>query len=74
MSQQKEKLQTVSRQDMTQELATSKQMEPVLLSVNELGYMDNGTGKHQSNTVYSRNGVCPCQYSVQHKEPFKILE
>ena len=26
----------------------------------QLGYMDNGTGKHQSNTVYSIEGVCPC--------------
>ena len=68
------KSQTVSKQDTMQELAILKQMEPVLLSVNALVYMDNGTGKHQSNTVYSQNGVCPCQYSVQHKEPFKILE
>ena len=26
----------------------------------QLGYMDNGTGKHQSNTVYSPDGICPC--------------
>lgn len=25
----------------------------------EVGYMDNGTGKHQSNTVYDENGLCP---------------
>lgn len=27
--------------------------------VNEIGFWDNGTGKHQSNTVYSENGVSP---------------
>ena len=42
--------------------------------VNELGFIENGTGKHQSNTVYGINGICPCEYSVQHKDPFKILE
>lgn len=25
----------------------------------KLGFMDNGTGKHQSNIVYSENGICP---------------
>ena len=25
----------------------------------EMGFMDNGTGKHQSNVVYSENGLCP---------------
>lgn len=25
----------------------------------EVGYMDNGTGKHQLNTVYDENGLCP---------------
>lgn len=26
----------------------------------QLGFIDNGTGQHQSNTVYSENGLCPC--------------
>ena len=26
----------------------------------QLGFMDNGTGKHQSNTVYDINAMCPC--------------
>ena len=26
----------------------------------QLGFMNNGTGKHQSNTVYSEKGLCPC--------------
>ena len=25
----------------------------------QLGFMDNGTGKHQSNTVYDEKGICP---------------
>lgn len=32
--------------------------EPKILG-KELGFMDNGTGKHQSNTVYSENGLSP---------------
>ena len=31
----------------------------ILESVNELGFMDNGTGKHQSNTVYDEKSLCP---------------
>lgn len=26
----------------------------------QLGFMDNGTGQHQSNTVYSCDGISPC--------------
>lgn len=26
----------------------------------QLGFMDNGTGQLQSNTVYSIEGICPC--------------
>jgi hypothetical protein len=25
----------------------------------QLGFMDNGTGQHQSNTVYDINAICP---------------
>lgn len=32
--------------------------EPKVI-VEELGFMDNGTGKHQSNTVYNENGLSP---------------
>lgn len=31
----------------------------------ELGFMDNGTGKHQSNTVYDINYLCPCLTTVK---------
>lgn len=26
----------------------------------QLGYMDNGTGQHQSNTVWYIGAICPC--------------
>ena len=37
----------------------------ILESVNELGFMDNGTGKHQSNTVYDENALCPNITTIQ---------
>ena len=42
-------------------------------AVNEVGYIDKGTGQHQSNTIYSDNGNCPCLNVVNHKEPIKIV-
>lgn len=33
--------------------------EPKILEARQLGFMDNGTGKHQSNTVYDENALCP---------------
>lgn len=33
--------------------------EPKILESRQLGFMDNGTGKHQSNTVYDENALCP---------------
>lgn len=65
---------TALKQGMMQESATLRQTEAALSSVSELGFLENGTGKHQSNTVYGTDGICPCEYSVQYKEPFKILE
>ena len=29
------------------------------LEAKQLGFIDNGTGKHQSNTVYDENALCP---------------
>lgn len=37
----------------------------ILESVKELGFMDNGTGKHQSNTVYDENALCPNITTIQ---------
>lgn len=30
-----------------------------VVEVKQLGFMDNGTGQHQSNTVYDENALCP---------------
>lgn len=40
---------------------------------NEIGYIDKGTGKHQSNTVYATNGLSPCITAVMYKEPYKVI-
>ena len=48
--------------------------EVAFANVNKLGFIEKGTGKHQSNEVYGTNGISPCEYSVQYKEPFKILD
>ena len=55
-----------------QEFQTYKQTVPE--SVNGLGYIEKGTGKHQSNMVYDSNGLMPCEYAVQWKEPTKVVE
>jgi DNA (cytosine-5)-methyltransferase 1 len=35
------------------------------IKIKELGFMDNGTGKHQSNTVYDEKGICPNITTIQ---------
>lgn len=34
-------------------------LQPKILETKQLGFMDSGTGKHQSNTVYDENALCP---------------
>nr|DAF92516.1 MAG TPA: Cytosine specific methyltransferase [Siphoviridae sp. ctNLX12] len=43
----------------TLDTAQGGNKEPKILEVKQLGFMDNGTGKHQSNTVYDENALCP---------------
>ena len=74
MNRQKEKLQTVSKQDTIVEYQTKSKLELLSQRVNEIGFIERGTGKHQSNIVYGSNGICPCEYAGQYKEPFKVLE
>lgn len=38
---------------------TSVQKDDLVMEVKQLGFMDNGTGQHQSNTVYDENKLCP---------------
>lgn len=41
----------------------------------ELGYMDKGTGKHQSNTVYDTRAICPALTTIQGgTQQIKVLE
>ena len=68
------KSQIASRQDTMQESVISDRMVPVLSSINEIGFIEKGTGKHQSNTIYGSDGVSPCVNAVNYKEPIKILE
>lgn len=39
----------------------------------ELGYLDKGTGKHQSCSVYSYTYLSPTIAAVFWKEPIKIV-
>ena len=39
--------------------------EPKILEAKQLGFMDNGTDKHQSNTVYDENALCPNIITVE---------
>lgn len=50
--------------------------EPKILEVKQLGFMDNGTGKHQSNTAYDENAICPNITTVEGggTQQIKILE
>ena len=53
-----------------QESLINRQMEAVCYA----GFIDKGTGKHQSNQVLMTNGLSPTLYAVMWKEPFKIVE
>lgn len=44
------------------------------LSVKALEFIKKGTGKHQSNTVYSSEGLCPTITAVSYKEPLKVVK
>lgn len=58
---------------MTPESVICDQTEPVLSRVNEVGFIEKGTGKHQSNTIYSADGISPCLNAVNYKEPIKVV-
>lgn len=51
--------------------------EPQGAAVKVLGFITGKNGrfeKHQSNTVYDADGVCPTQYAGQYRDPFKIKQ
>lgn len=46
-------------------------------NIKTIGFLKGKNGRskqHQSNTVYDTDGLCPSQYAVQYKDPFKIRE
>ena len=45
-----------------------------VVEINKIGFLEKGTGEHQSNQVFDKEGICPCVYAGVWKEPFKILE
>lgn len=53
-----------------------KILEVCKLDVNELGFIEHGTGKHQSNTVFGTDGVSPTITTVQGggTQQIKIVE
>ena len=43
-------------------------------NVKEIGFIEKGTGQHQSNTIYDINGLCPTICSAEaYKSPYKFL-
>lgn len=42
--------------------------------VKSLGYIEKGTGQHQSNTVYDADFISPTLNAVNYKEPLKVIE
>ena len=50
--------------------------KPKILEVKQLGFMENGTGKHQSNTVYDENSLSPSITTVENggTQQIKICE
>lgn len=40
-------------------------LQPKILETKQLGFMDSGTGKHQSNTVYDENALCPSVTTIE---------
>lgn len=38
-----------------------------------MGFIDNGTGKHQSNTVFSADGIARAMQACDTKDPIKII-
>ena len=39
-----------------------------------VGYLDKGTGKHQSNMVYRSDGLCRCLNACDYKSPSQIID
>lgn len=69
--QDKQMLQPHSCPEIIRDSATMVAMQP--LNVRELGFIEKGTGKHQSNTVYASDELSPTITAVSWKEPLKVI-
>jgi len=64
-------LQTASRPETGEYTRRNK---PETSYVKEVGYIEKGTGKHQSNVVYSTDGIARClQADGDSKNPLKVV-
>ena len=70
--QEKQMCPQLSCQGTTRDFPTTQVTES--LSVRELGFIEKGTGKHQSNTVYGFDEPCPTITAVSWKEHLKVIE
>ncbi|MBQ2396172.1 MAG: hypothetical protein II304_03890 [Bacteroidales bacterium] len=43
-------------------------------SVKPVGFLDKGTGKHQSNMIYDSNGLGRCLNACDYKSPTAIID
>ena len=64
--------QTASLQEQTEESAFVEQK--VRQSLNKLGFIDKGSGEHQSNQVWGTDANCPTVPSISWKEPLKVVD
>lgn len=45
----------------------------IVKNAQQIGYIEKGTGQHQSNTIYDGENISPCLNASDYKEPVKIL-
>jgi DNA (cytosine-5)-methyltransferase 1 len=38
----------------------------------KIGYIEKGTGEHQTNQVFGKDGLSPCIDACQYKQPYKV--
>ena len=43
-------------------------------SVNLRGFLDKGTGKHQSNMIYDSSGLSRCLNASDYKSPMAFID
>ena len=43
------------------------------IQVIKLGFLERGTGEHQSNQVFSGGGISPTLSATDYKNPYKVV-